>query len=651
MTDVHDWSGPQDWPDFETTTEAATPATVSIDGREYAVDLAEGNYQRRTVPSLRDTIITGEQADDSLYSSDAAWSRYAYSWHHGAGADTHDFGDPIDPFRFVYSSGIDPWDPYKLRLQRQMVVDSYAEPRLAEVIYAANGYFIGVDIVNNKIWYGLAGTPGNWSEPLTGVSNPRCLESFGYRLYVGTTTKIQSLDFIGGGFTLSDFHTAPSLTWTMLRYAAGRFFGFAGGTMYEISAGGTSTTVFTPLAGSGVSFRWTCCFSLGSRIYAGGHDFNVSNLYSFQSDSVGNLFRSNEALDMPPGELIYCATPAFGVVLLGTSRGIRLARPAGDGTLEYGPLIGVVGEEIQAYSDIVVDGRWAFARGTDPITGDGCLIRIDLATFVAPLAPAWSHDMTLRSGTFAGNSSSGARALAMRPGSSTTGAPRQLLTFGTVSGKYRAIHGGHGPRFVYGGFTSTYPYDDEGTIVAAPVFFGTIETKQLHAVQLVASDLGIGESLGVEVLDENELHVGSGVASFDGETGLSGMVLDLHGQEVEQARVEVTLRSEDAVTTPVLYRWRLRGFPVVPPVQQWVIPLVVHSRVVVGPNRGRERAVDVQAEIDALMDLWSAKAVVDFREGERGHRVRIEDVQVTARKWTPDYQGFEASVVVRLLSV
>lgn len=666
--DLYDWSRAADWPTWSDVggageAGAPLPFTVELNGVRYAVDAAK--FKHRTIPSLRDTIVTSGQDDDSLYTSDAAWNRYAYSWHHGAGGRQHDFGQDAEPMRFAYSTGVDPWTPHQLRLNRKLMPDTNQTIRVGDCVFAANGYFYVIDVANDKVWLGRAGTPGNWdSTAYSGQSGTaQCVETFGYRVYLGTSTKIQVSDFVSS-FTWTDFTTSPARSWQMLRFVGGRFFGFtSAGEMYEIASDGTATLVYKPIQGSGVSFYWTTCFALGSRIYAGGHDLSVAHLWTFEADATGRLYKGNEAADLPRGETLLCGTSVAGVALLGTNRGIRLVRPAGDGTLEFGPLIGVVADEAVGYSTIVVDGQWAWSIGTDHY-GDSCLIRIDLATFTSPLAPAWAHDLALRAGAFVPSTVNGKRTLALRPGSTTTSGKRQFIVGTLLGSTYRVASGCHEEYWTYASITGTYPYDEFGEVVSAPVLFGTIEEKQMHALHVVTDPLAWEQGIGVLVENEGNVDIGSGEVFYDGETPLRGTVLDLHSAEIQQARVTISLQSVGGATTPTLRRWRLRGFPVVPPAEEWELPVSIEETVMTGPGQGQVQSQDVPAMLAELRRLWLTKEPVLFRwgsvrdgdnnndPGDISARVRVEDFQVVEPpSWTADGNAFQSTVSLRLVTV
>lgn len=93
------------------TTTADVPGLLpcAIDGHAY---LCEAEYQRQTVPVMRQQSDTSTEAGEQSLNPQGLWRRSQESWHHGAGQDFLDgrMGDtPPDPHRFRASKGIDCW--------------------------------------------------------------------------------------------------------------------------------------------------------------------------------------------------------------------------------------------------------------------------------------------------------------------------------------------------------------------------------------------------------------------------------------------------------------------------------------------------------------------------------------------------------------
>jgi hypothetical protein len=102
--------------------------------------------------------------------------------------------------------------------------------------------------------------------------------------------------------------------------------------------------------------------------------------------------------------------------------------------------------------------------------------------------------------------------------------------------------------------------------------------------------------------------------------------------------------------TPVVNHWRIRCFPVVPPVQQWVVPLILQSRVTVNDGMGQEMSMNVFEEAERIKAWWRAKQPILYREGNTATRVRIDAYEFVPVDWNDSGSFFEATMTVRLVS-
>lgn len=658
MSDAFEWDGR--WPDWDLTPARPGVAQVRLNGRQFGVEVRQ--YRRRSVQSIRDTLATSEQADDSMYTSDAAWHRYAYSWHRGNGGHRHDFGDDQDPFRPYLSAGVDIWTRHEATLLPMFAMDGNASGTVDPDALSICMTYIGGSAAPKiwvladspaKTWYGTPGTPGVWTEFSTGLSGtPQTFEPYGYYMYLGTSTKIQRALIVSAPATWVDFVTSPVRTWTMVRFVGKRMFGFtSAGEVYEIDSAGTATQI---LAVPAVSWSWRCCFGLGNRIYIGGGDNTKSAIFMLEADATGTLYEAGMAADLPAGEELMCGVAGAGVGMIGTSQGARMVRASGDGTLEFGPLVGVVDESpIRSYRALTMIGQYVFGVNREPVDGKDCIVRFNLDEFIAPLAPAWAYDQRIHEGTVNQNS---IVACGVGPASQPWLTDANYLV--AVAGRHKntsrlwvATDTGSGhvthP-------SSTYPiscdYEHQGTIVSAPVFFGTNDDKRIHSVQLSGSYLLGDEGYGVDVIDGDGVVIASGDVVYDGETAARGLVLDLEAVVADAVEVRTYLRG-DGSSTPRLERWRLQAFPIVPPVQEFIVPLIIHERTLTGAGQGQLRRVALQDVIDELVDAWAVKAPVEYSEGTRSWRVRIEQFELQGSKFPPDSDGIEGLFVVRLVTV
>lgn len=636
-------------------------------------------FTHQAVASLRDTIATSAQADDSLFTSDAAWSRYGYSWHRGAGAAYHDFGNDQDAARFRYATGIDVWTPGELRLLPQLhpyVNQSYG---ILDIAVSDSTWFVVADDGNFYLTYTstVAGnTMASSAVLFTGTPDTaQCVAIQGDVLVCGTGTGIWMTDLVSNGSHPSLSHWVATGNWQKLTFVADRLLGVDDGVLKEISSSGTVTTVYEPFGA--VGFTWTVIFSLGSRIYAGGHDGMRSRLWSFEVDSTGALVRSNEVADFALGELLFAADTTVGVVVFATNRGVRLGRPAGDGTLEYGPLVGVIDEQdgVNEYVAITCSGRWAFGmKYADGCTeGRDALVRFDLATFTSPLAPAWSYDVMPPPGfnfprvgqTYDVSTGSvvythGLKLISIDP-------PSVLIGYQTVEpGTIKVAGDGSASQFwaIYGidaasdvvrvgsnfTFSRTKKIEPYGQLVTASIMFGTVETKRVHWTQLICDQLNENQWIGIQLHDETQSHLLSLEVPYQDSQPILGVTTDTFDVTCEEIYATIILRGPET-SSPTVRRWKLRAMPVVPPVEEWVLPLLIADQTNIGGGQGQVLGLNVNEFIAWVYSMWRSKAAFTMQIGNRGNRVRLDQFQWKDTAFGPNGDVQRGKLLVRLVSV
>jgi hypothetical protein len=107
----------------------------------------------------------------------------------------------------------------------------------------------------------------------------------------------------------------------------------------------------------------------------------------------------------------------------------------------------------------------------------------------------------------------------------------------------------------------------------------------------------------------------------------------------------------DGTSTPTFKYWRVRAFPVVPPVEQFVVPLILYSKSVVNDGQGQLYSIDIDEEMEYLINAWREKRPLSYIEGEIVRRVRLEAYEYTPQDWSDSLTGFEGTMVVRLVTL
>jgi hypothetical protein len=577
------------------------PYTVQLDGMDLPIETAE--YRHNGIKTLRDGVVTSDQPDDSQYNSEGAWWRYQVGWQRGAGLDVQDFGERADPLRFRSSKGVDPWQDNELCLlpATAKVRDNAAvTPKLFATgnhVYAAFGTTMDRS-ADMSSWAAITG--------LTGTIND--ISTDGTDVYVATTTHIYRITPASVAATALTVDTA---NYNSVAFVSNRLLAGSANILYEIASGGTRDAIYTHFQ---AAFRWTTIFAVGSRIYVGGYAGNRTELYALTADENGDLIRTADAAPFAFNELLNKAISYAGSVLLLTNLGLRFATLSGDGSITFGPLISAPGNVVDASAE----GRFVWFTWQNFPDG-GCGVgRLALDLDVGQLQPAYASDV------YTADANAAATGVCRYLGRTVFAVPNQ-------------------------GIYATSPTDKvtEGWVESGEIYFGTVEEKAITNALVVTSPIGAGQSVSATITDHTGATLGSGTVT---ETNARGVEISLDGQTADWVRVRIDLASSGG-TAMCVYRWRLRGFPVVPAVDEWIVPLIVHRHVVVNDSTGQILSLDQLAVCERLKDRWRSKKVIAYREGKRTYRVRIDNFEQSVREWDDSSDFFDVVFRVRLISV
>jgi hypothetical protein len=186
--------------------------------------------------------------------------------------------------------------------------------------------------------------------------------------------------------------TQPGITVTngVMEYVKERIVMCANDKVYEFSSSASAlpTAVYTH---GDQDHIFTSITASGSAIYVAGYSGLQSNIYKFTLSTAGvmpTLTSAITAAEMPTGEVIYKIYYYLGYMVIGTSKGIRVATVADDGSITYGPL--VVHTEQPAYDFAARDNYvWAATN----VNGKPGVTRIDLSQEIEPLRFAYANDL------------------------------------------------------------------------------------------------------------------------------------------------------------------------------------------------------------------------------------------------------------------
>ena len=195
-----------------------------------------------------------------------------------------------------------------------------------------------------------------------------------------------------------DDTVSPTLMWktssvvvtnAVLEFTKERIVACINNKVYEISttAAALPTAVYTHPVDD---FTYTSITSSGAAIYVTGYSGGQSNIQKFTLSSAGampTLTSAITAAEMPTGETIQKIYYYLGYMLIGTSKGLRVAAVSDDGSLAYGPL---VFESEQPVYDFAARDKYVWcATNVDGAPGT---TRIDLSTQISTLVFPYAWD-------------------------------------------------------------------------------------------------------------------------------------------------------------------------------------------------------------------------------------------------------------------
>ena len=379
-----------------------SPAVVGINGVPYLLDTESGAYAREAFDVVQQRN-TNDNRDTLLLPQDV-WRQQAQSWHLGAGQLNMDRDDTL-VYRFNSSYGIDPWTEWRLSLLNS-TTQLGATSTLNGTTWLTNVYPYLVVVNDGKSY---------WYSSLSASASPVGSVTF--------STGYTVIDLAESGFNVMALTTdryvwtvsGPSATpakWANHQYTTDvTFIGWEkdyllvgdGNVLYNALKSNNPITVYThPESG----FRWYAAAEGSNQIYVLGrlNDKTTIHRVGIKADGTG-LIPCIVAAQLPDGEIGYRIDSYLGFILIGTSKGVRVAIPDANGDLTLGSIIPTTEpvycfegqDRFVWFGNSAVDGVYS---GTDentefPTATVSGLSRMDLShTTVNALTPAYAQDIS-----------------------------------------------------------------------------------------------------------------------------------------------------------------------------------------------------------------------------------------------------------------
>lgn len=381
------------------------------DNTPYRRQTAEFRTQR--VDQLRDP---GEQS----LSGSGYWIRSQSSFHLGAGSP---YQEPITGsleearFRFATSVGINPWTPGRISLLRRTFLQEAVtgDSRVFTTTISGIEYLILITYSSSNTARVLRVKVSDLTET-TIVNNSTLTEDIiacamgGNDLMLVTPTKVYRYSFDEASPALHQdyaINTANAVHGT-IAYVKNRFMlayhDTAGSTfVYELARNtGASINLSTLTAVNGsttlpIGYTFRAITEGAAAMYIGGFSGEQGTVFKITVDNTGALTTMTSVITLPGGETVTGLLGYLGTyVVLGTSRGVRIAIANDTGDLSYGPLIfesslGIY--KMSAYS------KYIYAGVDSGIGGYSGVYRIDLSQPLSNGGYAYATDVYAESAT------------------------------------------------------------------------------------------------------------------------------------------------------------------------------------------------------------------------------------------------------------
>jgi hypothetical protein len=396
----------------------------------------------------------------------------------------------------------------------------------------------------------------------------------------------------------------------VMDWVKGRIILAADNKVYELTPSTSSlpSPIFTH---TNTSYTFTSIAESGAAIYVAGYAGVQSSIYKFSVSDAGaitSLTSAVVAAQMPDGELIYAIKQYLGYMLIGTSKGIRVATVSDqDGSIAYGPLIA---ETEQPVYDFTFRDRFAWA--TANVNNKAGLIRIDLSEQISPLRFAYAHDL------FKNVEDKECKGVAF---------------LGTSERKIFSVNSD------YNYIESDTRLVENGYIRTGFIRYATIESKYFKFLK-VRGDLGSG-TIDVSTITNKEIttflyNVAPDTSNLD-----LGIARPFGAQEYLAFKFTLNRDSVDTTKGAIMSGYQVKALPAIEKQRLIQFPLYCYDvemdkyNNIVGSED--DRAFDRISELEEIEKTGNVVTIQDFRTNET-YSALIEEIRFSSA--TPPSERF-----------
>jgi hypothetical protein len=373
---------------------------VAIGGMPFIYALSDARpYTRQTAPFRKEQFDNNNEPGEQ--SLTGWWIRSQSSFHNGTGIKFYDpSAGETTAHRFADCLGVDVWTKGQVTLLKEST-NATTNSGIYKLIsnVSSNTDVVTAYIPTSSTLKDITTTGSTNTTYATTSSAIIDVVSNGTTLFVADATRIYYQTIGATGALNNHYSTGNSkvkMAWVKQRLVAA-----INTSIYELTGAlGTTTLPTATYTHPNTGWTWTSIAEGGSAIYAAGYAGTESAIYKFVLNTSGvmpTLTSGIVAAKLPNGEIVNKIESYLGYLIIGTSKGIRVASISeGAGTygdLSYGPLIIEDSLGTTAARDFAFRDRFVYATGS--ISTYPGIYRIDLGNELETLRFAYAPDTYL----------------------------------------------------------------------------------------------------------------------------------------------------------------------------------------------------------------------------------------------------------------
>ena len=593
---------------------------IRLGNRRYNIDVSR--LARATVDPIRQGLDTQGTPGEQSLNQAGVWKRSRDDWELGGGqreSDTPESGLR----RFYQSTGVNVWVKNQLTLLKdtdRAWSDGSTNLYMATAKSGGTSYAYMCDGPNIQ-------ASSNSFGSATAITNP-CgddilgIASDGTNVYVagnGKVVKVTGTTFTSPGADGTNYWTLANVddVWV----ANGYLIASVDDRLTVLSSGSVANTN-ADIASS--SFNqvdsWVSVVGSPVGIFAAGNQGVQGRIYYIGiNDSTSALNVPVIAAELPVGETVNAITEYGGLLVIGTSKGIRLAQIQGQGYITYGPLVEISGgvNYLLPQGEFVYFNWDNYDSPFDSTTRSG-LGKISLAELTDVLTPAYASDIMVTSSTAA------LQGIVMDQGN---------LLF-SISGA--------------GVYKESANYLTTGSVDEGRFRWGVTELKAPVSVELRHSSLAASEAVAITVTSDDTT---TATITSDTDATYTSGIKSISGVTGEYITPTITLTGAGSTATPTLHRWTVRAIPMPFVAEVIQLPVILTTQTQYG---NRDVYQDTWDDYTYIRSLLEDRSLVTFTMGDESKTVYIAGVsyeQGSIGKWSDDNGWFEGVLTVSVVTV